>query len=126
PPTFQIVLVPLIVVLPAFFALGAASIVSVLTAKYRDLHNAVQFRLRLVMLLTPVVCGAFLLEATPFRLLFWLNPLTPVVEVFRGAFLTHAAVPQEYILWAMLLVRILVAVGAWLFKKQEIKVMDII
>lgn len=126
PPTFQIVLVPLMLVLTAFFALGAGLIVSVLTAKYRDLNNVVQFGLRLFMFMTPVVYGASLLEATPFRLLFWLNPLTPAIEVFRGAVLTHAAVPQEYILWATLLVLILVAVGAWLFKKQEIKVMDII
>lgn len=125
-PTALIWLVPFVLMLTALFALGAGLIVSVLTAKYRDLNNVVQFGLRLFMFMTPVVYGVSLLESTPYRVLFWLNPLTPAIEIFRAAFLTQAGVPAGYLLSAVLLVLALVLAGTYLFKKQEIKVMDII
>lgn len=125
-PTMLIWAVPFVLALTALFALGAGLIVSVLTAKYRDLNNVAQFGLRLFMFMTPIVYGASLLESTPYRVLFWLNPLTPVIETFRAAFLTEAGVPTGYLFSATLLVLVLVLAGVYLFKKQEIKVMDII
>ncbi|QEC51213.1 lipopolysaccharide transport system permease protein [Anseongella ginsenosidimutans] len=125
-PSVLIWLVPLILALTGLFALGAGLIVSVLTAKYRDLNNVVQFGLRLFMFMTPVVYGASLVASTPYRFLFWLNPLTPAIETFRAAFLKQDAVPAGYMLSAVLLVFSLLLTGIYLFKKQEIKVMDII
>lgn len=125
-PSGFIWLVPFLLLLTALFALGAGLVVSVLTAKYRDLNNVVQFALRLFMFMTPVVYGVSLLNSMPYRFVFWLNPLTPVIETFRAAFLTQGAVPSGYILLAVLGVLVLLVVGIYLFKKQEIKVMDII
>lgn len=125
-PSALIWLVPAMWVLTALFALGLGLIGSVLTAKYRDLNNVVQFGLRLFMFMTPVVYGASLIESTPYQKLFWLNPLTPAIEIFRAAFLTSGTVPQSAVWLAFLLVLVLVVTGVCLFKKQEIKVMDII
>lgn len=125
-PSALVWLVPLVLVLTALFALGSGLLVSVLTAKYRDLNNVVEFGLRLFMFMTPVVYGVSLVESTSYQVLFWLNPLTPAIETFRAAFLTHGDVPVVYVLSAVVLVFALVLTGIYLFKKQEIKVMDII
>lgn len=124
-PSGLVWLVPFLLLLTAGFALGAGLIVSVLTAKYRDLNNVVQFSLRLFMFITPVVYGASLVPEQ-YRFLFWLNPLTPVIEGFRVTFLTHGTMSYGSILSASLIVLALLVFGVFLFKKQEIKVMDII
>jgi lipopolysaccharide transport system permease protein len=49
----QILLIPFLILLTACFALGCGLIISVLTAKYRDLDNIMQFLLRLFMFAAP-------------------------------------------------------------------------
>ena len=80
-----ILLLPYFIILTAAFALGSGLIISVLTARYRDLDYALQFILRLFMFATPVVYPASIVPAQ-LKLLFWLNPLTPIIEKFQVCF----------------------------------------
>lgn len=124
-PSWYIVLFPLLWLLTAFFALGLGLIVSVFVAKYRDLENLTQILLRLFMFATPVI---YPLSVVPekYKILFWLNPLTAVVETFRAAFLTNREIPFAYLFMSMLSILIVLTVGIFLFKRFELKVMDTI
>ena len=88
----QILLIPFLILLAACFALGCGLIISVLTAKYRDLDNIMQFLLRLFMFAAPVVYPASLIPQK-YAFLFWLNPLTPIIEIFRSSILKPHPLP---------------------------------
>ncbi|MBS1600014.1 MAG: ABC transporter permease [Bacteroidetes bacterium] len=124
-PSWWILIVPFMILISAVFALGLGLIVSVITAKYRDLDNILQFVLRLFMFAAPVV---YPLSIVPekYKLLFWLNPLTSVIETSRAAFFAPHIVYPEYILLSVISVVVILFVGLTLFRKREIEVMDVI
>jgi lipopolysaccharide transport system permease protein len=100
-------------------------ILSVFTAKYRDLDYTLQFILRLFMFASPVVFPASIVPEK-YRILFWLNPLTPAIETFRSATLTHGPLHAGYLWVSVLSTSILLAAGLSLFKNRESGIMDII
>ena len=79
-------LAPVLVFIMAALALGLGIIFSSMTTKYRDLRFLLDFGVRLVMYAAPVV---YPLSAMPDRWRWFLliNPMTPVIETFRLAFL---------------------------------------
>ncbi|HEY4935882.1 MAG TPA: ABC transporter permease [Puia sp.] len=121
----QVLMVPVMILVTASFALGCGLILSVLTAKYRDLDNITQFLLRLFMFAVPVVYPASLIPQK-YKLLFWLNPLTPVIEIFRSSFFKPHPLPVPYLLLSLLTTFIVLMTGIILFSKKEIQIMDVI
>jgi lipopolysaccharide transport system permease protein len=120
-----ILLLPYLIVLTAAFSLGTGLFISVLTARYRDLDYALQFILRLFMFATPVVYPASIVPSQ-YKFLFWLNPLTPIIETFRASCFSGNPVEIKYLLAATISVCIILITGIALFKKHETKLMDII
>ncbi|MGO4288966.1 ABC transporter permease [Chitinophaga sp. RAB17] len=123
--TYYILLTPVLLLITAGFGLGAGLIVSVLTARYRDLDYTLQFLLRLFMFATPVVYPTSIVPEQ-YKILFWLNPLTAVIETFRAGFFSNEPVYILHLLFSCGEVLLLILVGITLFKKQELKVMDVI
>jgi lipopolysaccharide transport system permease protein len=122
---WQILMVPLMIFMTACFALGCGLIISVLTAKYRDLDNITQFVLRLFMFAAPVVYPASMIPEK-YKFLFWLNPLTPAIEIFRSAFFKPESIHSTYLLLSVLTTGIVLTGGIILFNKREIQIMDVI
>ena len=79
-------LFPLLVLLMVGQALGLGILFSSLTTKYRDLRFLLEFGVRLMMYAAPVV---YPLAAIPgkWRWFLLINPVTPIVEIFRLGFL---------------------------------------
>jgi lipopolysaccharide transport system permease protein len=123
--SWQILLAPLMIFIAACFALGCGLIVSVLTAKYRDLDNIMLFMLRLFMFAAPVVYPASLIPQR-YKFLFWLNPLTPVIEIFRTSFFKPHPLPLLYLSLSILSTGLILVSGVILFNKREIQIMDVI
>lgn len=123
--SFYILWFPYLVVLTAAFALGSGLLISVLTARYRDLDYALQFLLRLFMFATPVVYPASIVPAQ-YKLVYWSNPLTPIIETFRAACFGGKPVEVKMLVVATLVVLIFLVIGMAYFKKLETKLMDII
>jgi lipopolysaccharide transport system permease protein len=123
--SWQILMVPIMIFITAGFALGCGLIISVLTAKYRDLDNITQFVLRLFMFAAPVVYPSSLIPEK-YKFLFWLNPLTPAIEIFRSSFFKPEPMHSTYLLLSMLTTGIVLTVGIILFNKREIQIMDVI
>jgi lipopolysaccharide transport system permease protein len=116
-------LLPVSLLLCVGFAVGFGLIVSIATAKYKDLDTVLQFVLRLFMFATPVIYPSSIVPPD-LQWLFWLNPLTPAIETLRYAFFGSPAISWWSLSVSVLNVGILCIVGLIVFKRNEIKVMD--
>ncbi|WEK19419.1 MAG: ABC transporter permease [Candidatus Pedobacter colombiensis] len=123
--SYTLLLIPLLIILTAAFALGSGLLISVFTARYRDVDTFFQYILRLGMFVTPVVFPSSIVPLK-YQFLFWLNPLTPIIETFRAVFFNHGAIQYNYLLLAVVNTTILLILGLAMFKKRETEVMDII
>jgi len=120
-----VVLLPVSLLLCAGFAFGAGLIISIATAKYRDLDTVLQFVLRLFMFAAPVVYPSTIIPEE-WKWLFWLNPLTPAIETIRYAFFGSPAFSLLPLLVSVFSVGILLVIGLVIFKRNEVRVMDTI
>jgi len=124
-PSAWIIILPMLVSITACFGLGLGLLISVFTARYRDLDNILQIIIRLFMFATPVVYPISMVPEK-YQLLFWLNPLTAVIETFRAIFFTHHTIDITHLLWSAGSAVTILFAGLILFRKREIKVMDTI
>lgn len=121
-----ILLTPLMLVQLGMLGLGFGIIVSSMTTKYRDLSLLVSFGVHLWMYATPVIYPASMIaEKFPNLLgLYMLNPMTPLIELFRSAYLGTACYYMNYY-WLSILVTVLVFIlGVILFSRVEKTFMD--
>jgi len=120
-----ILLLPISLLLCAGFAFGAGLIISIATAKYKDLDTVIQFALRLFMFAAPVVYPSTIIP-NEWKWLFWLNPLTPAIETIRYAFFGSPALAWSSLLISVISVTLLLVIGLVVFKRNEVRVMDTI
>ena len=90
-PNFRIAILPLLLVMMAALGLGVGCLVSSFTTRYRDLAVAVGFGVQLWMYASAVV---YPLSEIPveWRWVLVLNPMVPIIESFRFAFLGSGVV----------------------------------
>lgn len=121
--TSWILFTPLFLLMLAGFGLGGGIIVSALTTRYRDLANLVGFGVQLGMYATPVI---YPISAMPHRYewIIRLNPLSPVLEGFRAAFLGAGDVDLTHLGISFVAMIGLIAVGMMLFTHVERTFMD--
>lgn len=85
-PNMMVLMTPVLLAHMALLSLGVGVIISALTTKYRDLAMVVGFGVQLWMYATPV---AYDISVIPekYLSLYMLNPVTPIITLFRYAFL---------------------------------------
>jgi lipopolysaccharide transport system permease protein len=117
-PSGAVVLLPLLLFIMAGLGLGMGLIISSLTTRYRDLQNLVGFGAQLLMYATPIIYPT---SAVPdrFRPLVDANPLTPVVEAFRGVFLGAGAVSTGGLLYSLGFMIATLTLGLVIFTRVE-------
>jgi lipopolysaccharide transport system permease protein len=122
-PTLALLLMPPLLLLMACLGLGSGIIVSSLTTRYRDLRFLVQFGVQLLMYSTPVI---FPLSKLPeqYRWIMLANPMTPVIETFRYAFLGTGIFSWRLLGISAAAASFILAVGILLFNKVEKTFMD--
>lgn len=124
-PTFWILATPLYIVQLAMLGMGFGIMTSALTTKYRDLRNLVSFGLSILMYATPVV---YPISNVPekWKFLFQLNPVTPVIEMFRYSFLGNGN--HDILMWLYSLAASIVIfwVGLVTFSHNEKTFIDVI
>jgi len=123
-PNAAIVLTPFLLLLMAGLSLGAGIIVSALTTRYRDLQQLVTFGIQLMMYATPVVYPLSMIGGGSFRWLILANPMTPIIETFRYAYLGTGAFDPAYLCYSALFTAVILFVGVILFNHVEITFMD--
>ncbi len=122
-PNAWIFFVPVLMVMMAGLGLGLGIIISSLTTKYRDLRFLVSFGVQLVMYATPVI---YPMSSIPerFRPLILANPVTPIVETFRYAFLGAGIVDLGHLLYSFIFMLVVVFLGIVIFNRVEQTFMD--
>lgn len=123
-----IALLPLLVVQMGMLALGCGIIVSSVTTKYRDLAMLVGFGVHLWMYATPVAYSADIFAKSRWYGIYWYNPMTPVIETIRYAFLgpDAATFRPESLLISALTTLLIVFFGSVLFSRVERTFMDVV
>ena len=121
-----ILLTPLMLLQLGMLGLGFGIIVSSLTTKYRDLSLLVAFGVHLWMYATPVTYPASLVaEKAPGLLgLYMLNPMTPLIELFRSAYLGSPCYYLRYYWVSILITLVVFVLGVILFSHVEKTFMD--
>jgi len=118
-----ILILPLLILQMAALGLGCGIIVSSLTTKYRDLTYLVGFGVQLWMFATPVVYPISRIPAR-FQWIIALNPMAPIVELFRYAFLGAGTIIPWQIGLSILNTIIILFIGIILFSRIEKSFMD--
>src|SRR5262245_43191729 len=122
-PNLVLLVMPLLLLLMACLGLGIGIIVSSLTTRYRDLRFLVQFGVQLLMYSTPVIFPLSKLPAQ-YRWIMLANPMTPIIETFRYAFLGTGVFSWKLLSISALATSLILAVGILLFNKVEKTFMD--
>ncbi|MEZ4866315.1 MAG: ABC transporter permease [Caldilineaceae bacterium] len=122
-PNQWVLLMPVLLLLMAGLGLGFGIIISSLTTRYRDLQFLVSFGTQLLMYATPVI---YSLSAVPerYRPLIAANPMTPIVESYRFAFLGAGAVNVNGLLYSAGFMVVVLLIGLLLFNQVERSFMD--
>jgi lipopolysaccharide transport system permease protein len=105
--------------------MGVGLIFSLLTAKYRDLVNLLHLGIRLLMFATPVIYPLSLID-TNMQQWVQINPLTPVFEYFRFAFLGNGTFTFWQLGYSFITMIVLVVFGSMLFNKYGSKLQDVL
>lgn len=87
--SWNVLMLPVFVVLTALLALGVGMWLSALNVKYRDVRFALPFLVQLWMFISPVIYPTSFLPER-WQLLFAVNPMTGIIEGYRSALFGHA------------------------------------
>jgi lipopolysaccharide transport system permease protein len=125
-PGWNILLLPIFIIITFIAALGAGLWLSALTVKYRDFRFVVPFLVQFGLYISPVGFSSAIVPEQ-WRWLYSLNPMVGVIDGFRWALLggEYQLYWPGFILSNCLLVLLFVS-GIWYFRKTERTFADII
>lgn len=127
-PNAYILLTPILIIQMAVLGMGFGIIISSLTTKYRDLKMVVGFGVSLWSYCSPVAYDMFsraaLVPGSDFYGLYMLNPVTPIIIIFRYAYLGTGAIDWLYYGISWVTTIIVATIGIVMFSKVEKTFMD--
>jgi lipopolysaccharide transport system permease protein len=116
---------PLAVLCVGVISLSVGLIVSVLTAKYRDIGNLITLVIRLLMFVTPVIFPLAVIPASV-RWIVLINPLTPLFELFRYSLFGEGTVTILQVLYSLSFTIIILPLSLMFFNKNGSKLIDVV
>lgn len=122
-PNWWILLTPVLLIIMAGLGLGFGIIISSLTTKYRDLRFLVIFGVELLMFATPVIYPTSAIPSQ-YQALIQFNPMSPVVEAFRYAYLGAGTVNFGQLAYSFGFMLLVILLGVIIFNRVEATFMD--
>ncbi len=118
-----LVLIPLVVFQVMLLSAGAGMIIASITAKYRDLKFTLNMFIQIWLFLTPIV---YPLSTVPekYKLFYFFNPMTSIVEIFKKAFFNSNDISFTLILSSVLISILLLFFGIYSFNKTQKNFID--
>ncbi len=123
--TWNLLAVPLLVIVMVLTAMGVSVWLSALDVQYRDVRYAVPFLIQVWLFATPVIYSTGDVPDR-WRPVLALNPMTGVIEAFRWALLGTGDPPLMALGGSILLVLLLLATGLLYFRRMERTFADVI
>ena len=124
-PTWNIVWLPLLLLLALVTSLGVGLWLTAMNVQFRDVRYAVPFLVQAWMFATPIAYPSSLLDE-PWRTLYGINPMAGVVEGFRWALLGAETAPGPIVLVSALVAVGLLVSGAFYFRRMEKTFADVV
>lgn len=123
-PTWNLLFLPVLIVMMISVPAGVGMWLSALAIRFRDVKFAMPYMIQLLMYTAPIVYSA---SAIPeqYRFIYSLNPIVGVIEGFRACLL-GTSVPWQYILPGTAIGILLLVSGAFYFKRLERVFVDVI
>ena len=123
-PSADIVWLPLLLLILILTSIGMGSFLSALAIQYRDVNYAMQFVVRLLMYLAPVVYPVTTIPEA-YRGLYALNPMVGVIEGIRSMLLGTRDFPWSWVLTGLGTSLIIFFIGCFFFQRMERHFADI-
>ncbi|AFY34237.1 ABC transporter permease [Calothrix sp. PCC 7507] len=125
-PSWQILTLPLFIILAFAASIGVGLWLSALTVEYRDFRYIVPFIVQFGLYISPVGFSSRIVPEN-LRLLYSINPMVGVIDGFRWAILAG----ESKLYWpgfilSVALVIFLLSSGIWYFRKTERTFADVI
>lgn len=111
-----LVVIPIIYLI--VFSLGVGLILAAITVKFRDVMHLYTVFLTALMYLTPVIYPIDMLPGWV-RVIVSLNPLTGILNIFRNVTIYNTIPSLGEFLGSLVIVCITLALGLWVFYKQQ-------
>ena len=123
-PTWNLLFLPLFVLLMVSVSAGIGLWMSSMAIRFRDVRHAMPFVVRMLMFTAPIVYSASKLPEK-YRLIYSLNPIVGVIEGFRACLL---GVPIPWVsIWPGVITTVMLLVsGTLYFKRTEKVFVDVI
>ena len=127
-PNWYVLMTPVLLLQLAMLSLGVGVIISAATTKYRDLRMLVSFGVQLWMYGTPVAYDMFSIAGFApggrWYGVIMCNPVTPIVNMFRYAFLGIGQIDWFYYGISWIVTLVVLFLGVVLFSRVEKTFMD--
>lgn len=127
-PNWYILMTPVLLLQLAMLSLGVGVIISAATTKYRDLRMLVSFGVQLWMYATPVAYDMFSIAGFApggkYYGVIMCNPVTPIVNMFRYAFLGIGGIDWFYYGVSWIVTIVILFIGVVMFTRVERTFMD--
>ena len=123
--TWNILMLPPLILLMTLFALGIGMWLSALNVKYRDVRHATPFILQMWMFASPVIYPPTFVPVN-WRWILMLNPMTGIIEGFRVALLGRESFVWDELAAAAIITLALLVYSTYAFKRMEKSFADLI
>jgi len=125
PLRWEMLWVPLLMLVVLAFALAVGFWLATLSVKYRDIQFAVNFLIQALMYASPVIYSVSVVPEQ-LQIVYQLNPMTGVIQGFRWALLGSGYPPGFMFLAGVAIIIILLVSGAYIFRRTERTIVDIL
>jgi lipopolysaccharide transport system permease protein len=116
---------PLFIAMALALSVAAGLWLATLSVKYRDVSFAITFLLQVYMYASPVIYPVSLVPQR-FVFLYRLNPMVGVIEGFRWALLGSGEPPALPFLFSAFLILLFLTSGAFVFRRTERTIVDLL
>ncbi|HFC53043.1 MAG TPA: ABC transporter permease [Gammaproteobacteria bacterium] len=123
-PTWNLLLLPFLILLMMMVPAGIGFWLSALAIRFRDVQFAMPFVIRMLIYSAPILYTASSIPDS-YRMIYSLNPIVAVIEGFRACLL-GTPVPWEFVLPGAVVAILLMVSGAMYFRKMERVFVDVI
>ncbi len=124
-PGWELVFLPLFVMLAMLTALSVGVWLAAINVRYRDINHAMPFVTQLWMFCTPV---AYPLNVVPenLRPFYELNPMVAVVEGFRWSVAGQGELPLRMMTVSVCAMLVVLVAGLFWFRHEEVRFADVV
>jgi lipopolysaccharide transport system permease protein len=125
PITSRYLYLPILLLLTTLFASGVGMLFGALMVVFRDMKNLLTFIMMIWMYITPLIYPISIVPQE-YQYIFYLNPLTSLIDAYRWVFLNQGELPEPgYLLISFIVASAIWFCGAVAFRAMENRIADV-